>query len=324
MKILVYGAGVIGGQMVHTLCACGHDVTVIARGAWAETLRENGLRIYHYVQRTDTVDYPRILEQYDGAEYDVALAVMQYRQMEALLPDLAAVNAPLVILVGNNLSAAEMERYITEHTDAPKTVLFGFGSTAGQRANGKITAVHTGDGRLTVGGLHADAPFEAKATVARLFNGSKCSVIYCDNMDSWLKYHAAFILPIVYLSYATDCDLRKATRGQRKLLLDAAGDAYGLLMRLGYPVRPVDDEKNLQGARRGVMEAIIYAMAKTKIGALCTTEHCKNAPGEMEGLDAAFMALREKAPDFPMLSFDRLRAMMPPWETVRETYGGAK
>ena len=32
MKVLVYGAGVIGGQLVHALSVSGNDVTVIARG----------------------------------------------------------------------------------------------------------------------------------------------------------------------------------------------------------------------------------------------------------------------------------------------------
>ncbi len=38
MKILIYSVGVIGGQLCHALCACGNDVTVIARGSWAEML----------------------------------------------------------------------------------------------------------------------------------------------------------------------------------------------------------------------------------------------------------------------------------------------
>ncbi len=33
MKILIYGAGVIGGQLCHALCANGNDVSVVARGA---------------------------------------------------------------------------------------------------------------------------------------------------------------------------------------------------------------------------------------------------------------------------------------------------
>jgi len=323
MKVLVYGAGVIGGQLAHALSACGNDVTVIARGAWAEILRTEGLRIRHYIQRKDTADHPRVLETPDEAQYDIVFAVMQYRQMENILPDLVRINSPIVVLTGNNLSASEMEAYILENSKAPKTVLFGFGSTAGTRENGRLTTVHTGDGRLTIGKAHEDVPEPVKATIQEVFSGSRLSVVYCDNMDAWLKYHAAFILPVVYLCYKTACDLKKSTRAERKLLLDAVGDAYHLLMALGYPVRPAGDEKSLEpGPLNAMVRLVIYWMSRTRLGALCTTEHCRHAPGEMEDLDEAFQAFRDRKSDFPMPSFDRLRAMMPSWDQLRESYAG--
>ena len=162
MKVLVFGAGVIGGQLAHALIACGNDVTVIARGAWAETLQTKGLRIHHYIQRKDTTDHPRVLEAPGEDRYDIVFAVMQYRQMEKILPELARVNSPIVVLTGNNLSASEMEARILEDTPTPKTVLFGFGSTAGTRENGRLTTVHTGDGRLTLGKAHEDIPETAE------------------------------------------------------------------------------------------------------------------------------------------------------------------
>ena len=154
MKVLVYGAGVIGGQLVHALSVAGNDVTVIARGAWKKTLQRDGLRIRHHIQRKDTIDHPRVLEKPDSEPYNIVFAVMQYRQMEQILDDLAAVNSPDVVLVGNNLSADEMEQRILDLTETPKSVLFGFGSTAGTRENGKLTTVHTGDGKLTVGKIY--------------------------------------------------------------------------------------------------------------------------------------------------------------------------
>ena len=38
MKILVYGAGVIGSFLCHVLCENGHDVTLLARGKRKELL----------------------------------------------------------------------------------------------------------------------------------------------------------------------------------------------------------------------------------------------------------------------------------------------
>ena len=322
MKVLLYGAGVIGGQLCHALRACGNDVTVIARGAWAKTLRTEGLRIRHYIQRKDTVDRPRVLEAPDGERCDIVFAVMQYRQMEQILPELARINSPIVVLTGNNLSASEMEAQILENSPTPKTVLFGFGSTAGTRENGRLTTVHTGDGRLTIEKAREEVPETVKAVLRQTFSGSRLSVVYCDNMDAWLKYHAAFILPVVYLCYKTGCDLKKSTRADRKLLLDAVRDAYHLLMRLGYPVRPAGDEKTLEpGPLNTMVKLVIYWMSRTRLGALCTTEHCRHAPGEMEDLDEAFQTLRTKTAGVSMPAFDRLKAMTPPWDQIREKYG---
>ena len=45
MKILVYGAGVLGCNLARNLFHTGKDVTLLARGNWAEEIRKNGLRI---------------------------------------------------------------------------------------------------------------------------------------------------------------------------------------------------------------------------------------------------------------------------------------
>ena len=322
MKVLVYGAGVIGGQLVHALIKSGNDVTVIARGAWKETIQKDGLRIHHYIQKKDTTDHPRVLEKPNDEPYDIVFAVMQYRQMEKILNDLAAVNSDVVVLVGNNLSVSEMEDHVLKASPSPKKILFGFGSTAGTRENGKLTTVHTGDGKLTVGKAHEEASEEEKALLKNAFKGSRLSISWCDDMDAWLKYHAAYILPIVYLCYKTSCDLKRSTKEERKLLLDAVRDAYHLLMELGYPVRPVGDDKSLEpGLVNKLVKLVIYWMSRTRIGALCTTEHCRHAPKEMEDLDKAFQNLREKKPDFPMPHFDKLYASMPTWEEIRNVYG---
>jgi len=214
-----------------------------------------------------------------------------------------------------------MEGRILALSKTPKNVLFGFGSTAGTRENGKLTTVHTGGGRLTVGRTHEDASEGEKALLKRLFQGSKLSLVWCDDMDAWLKYHAAFILPVVYLCYKTGCDLKKSTRQERKLMLDAVADAYHLLMELGYPVRPTGDEKSLEpGFANAVVKLVIYWVSRTRLGALCTTEHCRHAPGEMEDLDRAFQALRGKKPDFPMPNLDNLYRAMPSWEQIQTTY----
>ena len=45
MKILVYGAGVLGCNLARNLFRAGKDVTLLARGNWAAEIKQNGLRI---------------------------------------------------------------------------------------------------------------------------------------------------------------------------------------------------------------------------------------------------------------------------------------
>jgi 2-dehydropantoate 2-reductase len=63
MKVLVYGAGVIGSYLCHVLCEAGNDVTLLARGLRKTELDQKGLIIRHYVQKKATVDHPRITEK---------------------------------------------------------------------------------------------------------------------------------------------------------------------------------------------------------------------------------------------------------------------
>lgn len=45
MRILVFGAGVIGCNLARNLYRAGKDVTLLARGSWAEEIKKNGLRL---------------------------------------------------------------------------------------------------------------------------------------------------------------------------------------------------------------------------------------------------------------------------------------
>ena len=123
MKVLVYGSGVIGCYLAHVLCAAGNDVTLLARGQWKEQLQQNGLRIRHHLQRKTTLDHPRVtggIEEDDT--FDAVFAVMPYNKMPAILEPLAAIHAPIIVLVGNNMRPADMQQAILDHSVCEKQV----------------------------------------------------------------------------------------------------------------------------------------------------------------------------------------------------------
>ena len=55
MKILVFGAGIIGSYLAHIFCK-NNDVTLLARGERKRELEQSGLVIRHHLQRRTTTD----------------------------------------------------------------------------------------------------------------------------------------------------------------------------------------------------------------------------------------------------------------------------
>jgi 2-dehydropantoate 2-reductase len=322
MKVLVYGAGVIGCYLAHALCQAGNQVSLLARGEWKETLEESGLVIHHHLQKKTTIDHPNIIGQVDVSDhYDVVFAVMQHQQMQAILGDLAQIDTPLVVLVGNNLTAPAMEQEISSRSATPKTVLFGFQGTAGNRAGNQVECVRWNGGELTLGGLHRALTDAEQNFFTQLFSDTRYRLVWEADMDGWYKCHLALILPIAYLCYLTGCDLRKATRSQRKLLLDAASEGFGLLHKCGVAIRPAGEDTYYRpGGKRILCAAMMFAIEKTALGKLCASDHCRHAVSEMESLDRAWNDLRCQAPAFPMPNWDALRSAMPSWETLHQTY----
>ncbi len=321
MKILVYGCGVIGSFLVHTLCEAGNNVTVVSRGKWKEVLETKGLQIRHEFSGRDTVDHPKISAAAGDEYYDIVFSVMQGQQQKEMVPILANVNSPLIVLVGNNPDAAEIEKELLSLSAGRKTVLFGFQGTAGVRESDRVTCVSFGDGSMTIGGVHRDASPEEKMKIAQAFAASGYELNWTDDMEGWLYTHSAFILPAVYVSYALGCDLKKAEWETIREMLEAVREGYALLKDSGIRIRPAGDELNFESdIKMGALRTLFYVLARTSLGKLCVTDHCRNAVTEMQWLDERFELLRKDHPDLSMPVWEKLRRSMPDWDALHETY----
>ena len=326
MKVLVYGSGVIGSYLAHVLCSAGNDVTVLARGRWREQLETHGLRIRHHLQRSQTLDHPKVIGDIsEGGSYDVVFAVMPYNKIGAILEPLAAVRAPLVVLVGNNMNPAAMEKFILGGTVCEKQVLFGFQVTAGKRdmEKGLLVCERLGAGNMDLGGLHRLPDEATRSKLNEAFAGTGYRLNWQPDMEAYLVCHLAAILPIGYLAYACDGDMRSSTGAQRRLMRLASREAYAMLKTRGIPILPAGDDRYYASGLRGrLMQFLYFVMAKNKtIGDLVACEHCRNAYEEMEMLDKAFMEIVARTPGASMPHWHELKAQMPDWDEVRRRYG---
>ena len=310
MRILVYGAGVLGCELTHVLLQNKkNDVTLLARGEWKERIDQKGLVIRQWAQRKTTVDRVRTIDVLAPEDfYDLVFVVLQAGQLPDVLPVLKANRSPYFVFVGNDPHAKQVLEAMQRPADK---VAFGFQNTAGRRERDRVVSVHTGVG-MTVGGATAPLSGTFRIRLKTAFDGTKYKLTFYSDMDEWLKSHIAFILPCAYACYAVDGELSRTTVEQRRMIVDAAWECCEMLKAAGVPV---NDAENTDRYREGTKqrkktERMVYWMAQTVVGKWCISDHAMRAVSEMQYLDEAFAALRATTL-VEMTAWDELRRSLP-------------
>jgi 2-dehydropantoate 2-reductase len=306
MRILVYGAGVIGCELAHELCKGKNDVTILARGNWKQTIDKNGLVIRHYGQLHTTKDPIKTLEELKTDDkYDVIFVVMQYNQTLNVLPQIAKNVSRYIVLVGNNISPLYCQKQICNRSATEKEIAFGFQGTGGRRENGKVISMHPIRLGMTIGGLIEYLTSEFQNNIITAFEKTGYQLTWEQHMEGWLLSHAAHILPTAYICYSLDCNLKRTSKEQIGLVIDAVVEAHKMLKELGYPIRPDGEEEAFEEKRKKKQRSL-YLMVKTPAGKYVISTHCAHAVDEMTALDEKFEELKRKA-SMPMPAWDKLR-----------------
>ena len=137
MKILVYGAGVLGCNLARNLLRAGKDVTLLARGNWAAEIKQNGLRIKDkFSPRVSISRIPVVTELAPDATYDVIFVVLRYTQLDSVLYTLRANRTKNIVFVGNNVQARALAAALPG-----KNVLFAFALSAGHRESTAVADI---------------------------------------------------------------------------------------------------------------------------------------------------------------------------------------
>ena len=163
MKILVYGAGVLGCNLARNLLRAGKDVTLLARGNWAAEIRQNGLRIKDkFSLRTSVSRIPVVTELAPDAMYDVIFVVLRYTQLDSVLDTLRANRTKNIVFVGNNVQARALAAALPE-----KNVLFAFALSAGHREADRVVSIDLK--KITIGMRLTEVRSENLSLIRRPF-----------------------------------------------------------------------------------------------------------------------------------------------------------
>ena len=304
MKFMVFGAGALGCNLANNLFRAGKDVTLLARGAWADEIRRNGLRIKNALSRRTAVSrIPVAAELSPEDAYDVIFVAVRYTQIETIIETLRASRAKTIIFLGNNVHTSETAALLPE-----KNVLFAFTSAAGHRESNYVDSVDLR--KITVGPLR-DAPSQERL-IQEIFAGMKYKVTYEPNMGDYLLCHAAFVLPAVFACYKTDGSLKKLKGDNAYLnrLIDANIEGYRAIRNAGHEILPEADKKFEGAAYRKTCFRFFKLMCATVLGKICASDHAMNAVDEMSALNRDIKAF-----------FDAAGAQYPVWQALEAECG---
>ena len=304
MRILVYGAGVLGCNLARNLFRAGKNVTLLARGTWAEQLRANGLRIKDKFSPRVSVSRISVVTELSPDDlYDVIFVVMRCTQLGAIMDTLRENRTKNIVFVGNNVQARALAAALPE-----KNVLFAFALSAGHREADRVVSIDLK--KITIGQLPGAA--SNKQLIEKIFNGTKYKVVYEANMEDYLLCHAAFVMPAVFACYKMDGNLKmlKSDTAYLNRLLEANIEGYRAIRNAGHDILPKADADFESEKYRKTCLRFFKLMCATSLGKLCASDHAMNAIDEMSALNRDLKKF-----------FDANGAAYPVWQ-VLETEAG--
>jgi len=238
MKILVYGAGVIGTLYALRLEEAGHEVTVLARGNRLKEIEEHGLIVEDVTTGVRSSVRVACVSELDPEDsYDLALITVRNENLPALLPVLAANGRVLnfLFMLNNPQGSPPLV-----HAVGLDRVLLGFPGAGGALKDHVVHYALISQQPTTIGeprGLHTA---RLKALIKTMRAAGFAARIDND-MDGWLACHAFFVTSVcaaIYLA-GDDCASLSSSSSVLDLMIDGVREGFRAVRALGHAVHPL-------------------------------------------------------------------------------------
>jgi 2-dehydropantoate 2-reductase len=304
MKILVYGAGVIGTLYAGRLQGTGHQVTVLARASRLADIQRHGLVLEDVVTGARSVTPVAVAERLcanDG--YDMVLVTVRSDQLSGIMPELASNrNTPSVLFMVNNPLGSS---WLIDALGQDR-VLLGFPGAGGTREGHVVRYAMIAQQPTTVG-----EPKGKQTTrlcdLAEALRASGFRTRIENDMDSWLISHAFFVTSVSGAIYLAGGDCERLSRSQQliKLMVDGVREGLSIVRALGRPVRPPALKVLFTLLPRPIAVYYWRRFFSGKVAEYVFARHARHASAEMQTLATECRLLRGKS-RVPAPALDRL------------------
>lgn len=197
MRVLIYGAGVIGCLYATLFSKAGFDTTIYARGRRLESFKQNGL-LYFKNKKIKKVKV-NIIDKVEANDiYDFVFLTVKSNQVHTVLEELKNNNSPNIVTMLNTL-----EKYNTwEEICGKGRIIPAFpgagGSFEGNILNAKLTPSII---QATTFGEINGGKSERLLQLASIFKRSYIPYKIEKDMHAWQLCHLAMIVPIADAYY---------------------------------------------------------------------------------------------------------------------------
>ncbi|MCK5101444.1 MAG: ketopantoate reductase family protein [Cyclobacteriaceae bacterium] len=311
-KVLVFGAGTIGSYYTYKLNEANIDVTLLARGDRYAYLKEHGVKLIDEITKTKFSSKIRVIDHIDPDEvFDFVIVLVRKNALQPIIKQLSGLkNLKNIVFMGNNVLG--FDAYIMD-IDKEK-LFFGFPQVGGKVKDQIVyltEKAEKGKARpITIGEMDGSITTRLKQ-FEDLLKQASFNVDIVNDIDGWLKYHAAFVLPLGYSLYKHNCDNYAVAKSKETQLemVKAAKDAGNVLRALGYKKRYPFKFNLFYWLPEKMTSKVIQALFNNEYAKIAFAHHASYAIDEMEELTSDFYKLIKKS-NVSTPNFDKLSAFV--------------
>lgn len=284
MRLLIYGAGVIGCWYAVLFSKAGYDTTIYARGKRLELLRKEGLR-YEVKGKVHKADIKIIGRLENEDSYDFIFLTVKENQVHTALEELSHNFSPNIVTMVNTIEGYEN----WERLSGEGRIIPAFPGAGGSFQNGILKAALTPyiiqpTTFAEINGCRT----ERLDKLAKIFKSSRVPYQIVKNMQDWQLCHLAMVVPIADAYYMAripqkawkENDVMQKTAVQMK-------HNFQTLHKTGIVLSP--RKMNMFRLLPTWMLKIgLTLVFKSNFGDVFMYQHSMNAPDEMRTLHEQF------------------------------------